>query len=90
MELKLTKEELIKSKEYKNWISGRVDLIRNIYDSDEIYPAYIVITSDMGKFTITRFWVDFKKKIYVSVDYTDISTIEVFEKLLSEYSRPLE
>lgn len=83
-----TKEKLQNSKEFKDWIHGKVALIHNTYLDKVSYAAFIVIHSDMGKWTITRFFKT-GDKIQVSVDYKDISTVEVFELLLSEYSRGL-
>ena len=84
-----TEEKLKESKEFKEWISGRVALIHNCYyDSKDPYGSYIVLHSDMGKWTITRFF-EMGNKIQVSVDYSDISTEETFKLLLSEYSRGL-
>lgn len=89
-----TEAELKNSAEFKDWIKGKVSLIHNTYhDSKEPYGAYIVLHSDMGKWTITRFWQSPKKdqlgKIYVSVDHKNISTEEVFQILLTKYSRGL-
>lgn len=91
-----TEEELKNSPEFKTWIGGRVALIHNTYfDSVEPYQTYIVLHSDMGKWTITRFWKspnrkDQLNKIWASVDHRDVSTEEVFKLLLSEYSRGLK
>ena len=89
-------EEILKtSKEFKEWITGRVALIHNTYfDSKEPYQTYIVLHSDMGKWTITRFWQSPNRKgqldkIHVSNDHVNISTEEVFKILLSDYSRGL-
>ena len=88
-------EELKNSKEFKDWVTGRVALIHNTYfDSRTPYETYIVLHSDMGKWTITRFWKspnrkDQLDKIHVSNDYVGISTEEAFVKLLSDYSRGL-
>lgn len=84
-----TKELLTNSKEFKEWATGRVALIHNTYyDSKEPYATWIVLHSDMGKWTITRFWKG-SDKIHVSNDHVNISTEEVFPILLSEYSRGL-
>jgi hypothetical protein len=86
----LTKETLKISKEFKEWITGKVALTHNVYyDSKEPYATYIVLHSDMGKWTITRFF-EMGGKIQVSVDYENISTEEVFKLLLNEYSRGLK
>jgi hypothetical protein len=89
----LTEERLKESKEFKEWITGIIALIHNVYhdNKDQEFKAFIVLHSDMGKWTITRFFTDLSgEKIHVSNDYVDISTIEVFQKLLSEYSRGLK
>ena len=84
-----TEETLKASKEFKEWITGRVALIHNCYyDSKEPYGSYIVLHSDMGLWTITRFF-EMNNKIQVSQDQVDISTEECFKLLLSEYSRGL-
>jgi hypothetical protein len=84
-----TEEILKNSKEFKDWVKGRVALIHNpYYDSKEPYAAYIVLHSDMGKWTITRFF-EMGNKIQVSNDYVDISTEEVFKLLLTKYSNSL-
>lgn len=91
-----TEEILKNSTEFKDWVTGRVALIHNTYfDSVEPYQTYIVLHSDMGKWTITRFWRSPNRKdqldrIHVSNDYVDISTEEVFKLLLSKYSRGLK
>lgn len=91
----LTEEDLKNSKEFKEWITGRVALIHNLYpDSEEPFPTYIVIHSDMGKWTFTRFWrspnrKDQLDKIHVGNDYENISTEDAFKILLSDYSRGL-
>jgi hypothetical protein len=84
-----TEEILKNSKEFKEWVTGRIALIHNTYyDSKEPYATYIVLHSDMGKWTITRFF-EMGGKIQVSNDYVDISTEETFKLLLSDYSRGL-
>ena len=86
----LTEEKLINSPEYKQWVTGRVSIIHNTYhDSKEPYGAYIVLHSNMGKWTITRFF-EMAGKIQCSIDYVDISTEETFKLLLTKYSRGLE
>lgn len=90
-----TEEQLKNSQEFKDWIKDKVALIHNTYfDSEQPYGSYIVLTSNMGKWTITRFWQnsfsDIKAKINVSVDYNNISTEEVFKLLLTKYSRGLD
>jgi|GEM_PF-7070049 len=90
-----TEENLKNSTEFKKWITGRIALMHNTYfDSKEPYQTYIVVHSDMGKWTITRFWKspnrkDELDKIHVSNDHVEISTEEVFKILLSDYSRGL-
>ena len=85
----LTEDVLKNSKEFKEWITGRISLIHNTYwDNKENYKAYIVLHSDRGKWTITRFF-ELGGKIQVSNDYVNISTDEVFKVLLSKYSRGL-
>lgn len=89
----LTEEILKNSKEFKEWVDGRIALIHNTYydSEDKSYASFIVIHSpkeSMGKWTITRFF-EMGGKIQVSVDAQNISTIEVFVKLLSDYSRGL-
>ncbi len=89
----LTEEILKNSKEFKQWINGRVSLIHDTYGGEGL-PSFIVLHSNMGKWTITRFWQSPNKlteldKIRVSNDYVDVSTDEVFKILLSEYSRAL-
>lgn len=89
-ELEFSEKELQESSEFKTWVSGKVALIHNTYfDNKASYQAYIVLHSDMGKWTITRFF-KVGRKIQVSADYVDISTEEVFQKLLTEYSRGLK
>ena len=86
----LTEEVLKNSEEFKKWITGKVSIIHNTYyDSKEIYYSWIVLHSDMGKWTITRFF-EMGGKIQVSNDYVDISTEEIFKILLSKYSRGLD
>lgn len=92
-----TQEILKQSKEFKDWVSGKVSLIHNTYfDSKEPYQTWIVVHSnEEGKWTITRFWQspnrkDQLDKIHVSNDYVDISIEKVFEVLMSDYSRGLE
>jgi len=90
-----TEENLKNSTEFKEWITGRIALMHNTYfDSKEPYQTYIVVHSDMGKWTITRFWKspnrkDELDKIHVSNDHVEISTEEVFKILLADYSRGL-
>ena len=84
-----TEEKLKSSTEFKEWVNGRIALIHNCYyDSKEPYGSYIVLHSDMGKWTITRFF-EMAEKIYVSEDYSNISTEDVFRVLLADYSRGL-
>ena len=84
-----TEKILKNSKEFKDWVTGRVALIHNTnYDSKEPYATWIVLHSDMGKWTITRFF-EMGGKIQVSNDHIDISTEETFKLLLSDYSRGL-
>lgn len=84
-----TEEILKNSKEFKEWVTGRVALIHNTYyDSKDPYATWIVLHSDMGKWTITRFF-EIGGKIQVSNDHVDISTEETFKLLLSDYSRGL-
>ena len=84
-------EEVLKNSEvFKRWVTGKVALIHNIYyDSKEPYATYIVLHSDMGKWTITRFF-EMGGEIQVSNDHVDISSEEVFKLLLSDYSRGLK
>ena len=85
-----TRKELKNSQEFKDWVTGKVSIIHNTYhDSGDNYAAYIVIHSDMGKWTITRFFKT-GNKIQISNDFVDISTTEVFELLLSKYSSGLK
>lgn len=85
-----TEEILKNSEEFKDWVTGRVALIHNTYhDSRVPYESYIVLHSDMGKWTITRFF-KVGEKIQVSVDHENISTEDVFKILLTKYSRGLE
>lgn len=85
-----TQATLEQSPEFKDWVTGKVSLIHNTYhDSKEPYAAWIVLHSDMGKWTITRFFQSRNGKIHVSNDYVNISTEEVFKLLLSKYSRGL-
>ncbi len=84
-----TEEVLKNSKEFKDWITGKVALIHNVYyDSKESYATWIVVQGDMGKWTITRFF-EMSGKIQVSNDHVDISTEETMKILLSDYSRGL-
>lgn len=88
-EVIFTEQILKNSQEFKDWVTGKVALIHNVYyDSKEPYASYIVLHSDMGKWTITRFF-EMSGKIQVSNDYVNISTEEVFKLLLSKYSRGL-
>lgn len=91
MGFKMLTEEILKnSKEFKEWVTGRVALIHNVYyDSKEPYTTWIVLHSDMGKWTITRFF-EMGGKIQVSNDHVNISTDETFKLLLSDYSRGLD
>ena len=85
----ITEEFLINSKEFKEWITGKVALIHNTYyDSKEPHTSYIVIHSNIGNWTITRFF-EIGGKILVSNDYVNVSTEEAFKVLLSNYSRGL-
>lgn len=86
----MTDQELKDSTQFKEWIDGRVDLIHNpYYDNKPTYDTTrIVISSDMGKNTITRFF-EMGGKIQVSVDYRDISIEETYKILLKHYSRRL-
>lgn len=84
-----TEEILKNSKEFKEWVTGRVALIHNTYyDNKEPYATWIVLHSDMGKWTITRFF-EGGGKIQVSNDHVNVSTEETFKLLLSDYSRGL-
>lgn len=86
----LTVEDLKNSPQYKEWVTGKMVLIHNTYwDSKEPYEAYIVLHMDMGKVTITRFFMG-GNKIQVSNDHIDISVEETFEILLSQYSSGLK
>jgi hypothetical protein len=88
-EINFTEEVLKSSKEFAEWVTGKVALIHNTYyDSKEPYASYIVLHSDMGKWTITRFF-EMGGNIHVSNDHVDISTKEVFKLLLTSYSRGL-
>ena len=90
----LTVEEVRNSPIYKELVTGRVSLIHNTYwDSRTPMEAYIVIHSDMGKWTITSFWKSPKskgEKLFGKNDYVNISTDEVFALLLKEYSTGLQ
>lgn len=81
----ITVEEFKKSVEFKDWITGLVHLIHDMYSDG---TSYIVIHSDMGKHTITRFFFT-GSKLQTSVDHTNLSSEEVFKILLTEYSNPL-
>lgn len=88
----LTKEQVQESQQFKDWTKGqRIVKIHNVYhDQPETYAAWIVIGSDeLGKFYITRFFL-MAEKIQVSQDYKAISATEVFDVLLTEYSRGLK
>ncbi len=88
----MTVEELKNSTIFKQWVKGRVSLIHNTYwDAKEPFDAFIVLHSDMDRWTITRFWNHsiIGTDIQISVDYSDISADEVFALLLSKYSRGL-
>ena len=87
----LTEEILKNSKEFKDWVTGRIALIHNVYHDSPVttYKTFIVLHSDMGKWTITRFFT-IGSKLNVSEDHKDISTEEAFKILLTEYSRGLE
>jgi len=84
-------EEVLKNSEvFREWVTGKVALIHNTYhDSKDPYYVWIVLHSDMGKWTITRFF-EMGDKIQVSNDHVDISSEEVFKLLLSDYSRGLQ
>jgi hypothetical protein len=94
--MKLTEGILRESKEFKENITGRIALIHEVHEeSDKPCTAFIVLSMDYGKVTITRFWTSPNKrteldKIRFKVDYKDISIIETFEILLTDYSRKLE
>ena len=75
----MTKKDLIESEKVQKWVTGKVALIQDIYGDGY---AFIIIHSDMGKFTITRVFGNFQ----ISNDYVGISAIEVFEKIFSDYS----
>jgi len=88
-----TEEKLKESIEFKDWIGkDKVALIHNLYwDSKPSYHSFIVIHAkhkDSDKWNITRFF-DMGGKIQVSFDKKDLSTHEIFKKLLTEYSRGL-
>lgn len=87
----LTKEILLASKEYKDWVKKEPFLIHNVYyDSSENYAVFIVIILNKNdKFDIIRFF-EGGNKIQVSCDYQNLSIEETFKKLLSDYSRGLE
>ncbi len=85
----MTKETLMQSPIFKEWVDGKVSIVHNTYaENKDISPAYIVIHSQKDKYTITRFF-ELGTKMHASVDYTDISAERVFELLLTEYSRGL-
>lgn len=91
---KLTEEKVKNSPEYKEYVTGQVALIHNVYcaNNENDNSVYIVIHCEWGKWTITRFWTspnrkDRLDKILVINDYVDISSVEVFKALLSDYSR---
>jgi len=84
----MTEQSLRNSKKFKEWVTGRISLIHNIYDDSDDYSTFIVLHSDMGKWTITRFF-KISDSIQVSNDYSDISTEEVFKLLVTKYSRRL-
>ena len=75
---------------YKELVNGFVSLIHNVYyDSKGSEPVYIVIHSNAGKWTVTRFFRIGGDKLHASNDYVEISTNELMQKLLSNYSRGL-
>ena len=82
----LTVAEFKASIEFKKWITGIVHTIHDMYSDG---TAFIVIHSDMGKHNITRFFHT-GSKLNVSVDHTDLSSEEVFNLLLTQYSNPLD
>jgi hypothetical protein len=95
----LTAQTLVDSKEFKDWIGDdQVRLIHNPYFDSETLPAFIVVHSDKedgNKFSITRFWQspnrkDQLDKIHVSVDHKSKTVDEVFQLLLSDYSKGLD
>lgn len=91
MKKQFTIEQLKNSEEFKTYIQERVVLIHDVYyDSGDDYAAYIVISTNIGKFTITRFFLSVTEKIKVSVDYENKSSEEVFKLLLTEYSTGLK
>lgn len=87
---KLTGEKVKNSPEYKEYITGKVFLIENVLcaNNENDYAVYIVIHSEFGKWTITRFYNSrfATDKILAITDYVDISFVEVFKALLSDYS----
>jgi len=93
--MKLTLERLKKSDEFNKWVNGRVSLIHEFYTNEpESASAFLVIHSDMGKYTLTRFWhslnrKDQLEKIHVSQDSVNVAGDDVFRLLLSQYSNPL-
>ncbi|MCP4668151.1 MAG: hypothetical protein GY849_17515 [Deltaproteobacteria bacterium] len=81
----LSLKKLKNSNEFKTWVTGRISLIHDVYGDNY---AFIVIHSDMGKFTITSFFGT-QNKIQVSNDFVNISTDEVFQKIISDYTSTL-
>lgn len=81
-----TEQELKECELFKTLVIGRAGLIHNCYyNESNVTPAYIVIHSDMGQWTISRFWKT-NGKIYGENDFTNVSTIEVFKYLLTKYN----
>jgi hypothetical protein len=78
--MKFNKDVLKQSQVYRNWVTGDVALIHNIYD-DNVSPTYVVIHSqNSGYWSVTRFFA-IDEIIHVSADHVDIPCKEVFKIL---------
>lgn len=84
-----TQTQLINSNEYKTWIGKNIPfLIQPLYETDN--TAFIVILEKNNKFDVCRFfYCIFSEKIYVSFDYTNITTKELLEAIFNDYTEKL-
>jgi len=88
---KLTEEQLRQTKEWHEWIGGGYV---NLFVKEIAPDTFIAIQSfpndeDELNYSITRFFAGILGKIHVSVDYDDISDVEVFEAIFQKYTNPL-
>lgn len=86
--MELTKEALLKSDIFNELATGVVGLIH--YSHKGFYssrPLFIVLHSDMGKWTMSLFWISPNRKDQLDVirgrnEYINKSTVEMFDILL--------